>query len=96
MSYDKPKLRDFKHGAPYVSIWYSIVIHAILFITALNLAKLDLGKITDDVKSDLKEVIAGVMNKELSPNDAMINELFKANRNLSFDKNNIKFEKNGS
>ena len=96
MNYDRPKLRDFKHGTPYVSIWYSIVIHAILFITALNLAKLDLGKLANEYKEDLKGIISGILEKKLSPEDSMINELFKEKYKLSLDKKNILTQKSDS
>lgn len=96
MNYDKPKLRDFRHGTPYVSIWYSIVFHVVLFITALNLAKMDFALMADDFKKNVGGMISNMFDESLSPNSSMLNELFMANKKINFDKRTIKQEINGS
>ena len=89
MNYDKPKLRDFKHGAPYISIWYSIVFHAVLFIVALNLAKLDFALMADDIKRNVKTAIASLFKEELSPSKSIINELYQSENRVKFNDKNL-------
>lgn len=96
MKYDKPKLRDFKHSAPVISIWYSIVFHVVLFVAALNLARTDFGLMADDFKKGMKSIIAGVFSDELSPEKSLINELFKADSKLNPDVQNNRVEKEES
>ena len=93
MSYDKPKLRDYKHKAPYISIWYSLVIHAILFIVIINLAKAEIDKTLWELKDGFKDAISGLFDTELSPNKSMLNELFIGDIKIKFDKPNIIAEK---
>ena len=96
MNYDKPKLRDYKHSAPIVSIWYSLVFHVVLFVTALNLARTDFGLMADDIKKGVKSVVSGVFTDELSPEKSLINELFKADSKINPDRKNIRIEKDES
>lgn len=96
MNYDKPKLRDYKHSAPIVSIWYSLVFHVVLFVAALNLARTDFGLMADDIKKGVKSVVSGVFTDELSPEKSLINELFKADSKINPDRKNIRIEKDES
>lgn len=96
MNYDKPKLRDYKHKAPYISIWYSLVIHALLFIIIINLAKSEIDKTLWDLKDGFKDAITGLFNTKLSPNKSMLNELFIGDIRIKYDKPNIIADKSGT
>ena len=96
MNYDKPKLRDYRHKAPAVSIWYSLVIHAIMFIVIINLAKAEIDKTLWELKDGLKDIVAGLFDKSLSPTDSMLNELFIGDIKIKYDKPNIKAENSGT
>jgi hypothetical protein len=90
MNYDKPKLRNYIHTAPSISIWYSLVIHAIIFILALNLAKIDLRYVADDFKKGAVSLLTGIFEeKELTPYDTDINQLYRYEKSTSFYRENL-------
>ncbi|HLT24634.1 MAG TPA: hypothetical protein VK004_05875 [Ignavibacteria bacterium] len=96
MNYDKPKLRSFRHNAPSISIWYSLVIHVIIFFFAIALAKVDLRYAADDLKQGAVSILTGLFQKELTPEDSDINQLFRYESNINFQKINLKTEKTDS
>ena len=96
MNYDKPKLRDYKHKAPAVSIWYSLVIHAIMFIIIINLAKAEIDETVAEMKDGFKNFITGLFDEKLSPTDSMLNELFIGDVKVIYDRPNIKADKTGT
>lgn len=96
MNYDKPKLRDYKHKAPAISIWYSLVIHALMFIVIINLAKAEIDETVTELKAGFKNLITGLFDERLSPTDSMLNELFIGDVKVTYDKPNIKSSKTGT
>ncbi len=96
MSYDRPNLRSYKHSAPFISIWYSLIIHVVIFVAALSLARTDFRLMADDFKKGVKSIVGGVFSEELSPDRSLINELFKAEYKINPDRKSIRLEKDES
>ena len=97
MNYDRPKLRNYSHTAPTISIWYSLVIHAIIFIVALNLATVDLRYVADDLKKGAVNLVARIFDeKELTPYDTEINQLYRYEASSNFHRENLITEKTDS
>lgn len=96
MNYDKPKLRNYSHTAPSISIWYSLVIHTLIFVLALSLAKIDLRYVADDFKKGAVNLITGIFEeKELDPYDTNINQLLRR-ASYNFHRENISTENKDS